>query len=467
MPNVTEMFERSIYQQRRHALRQRMKSGLVLLPGNLDAPMNFAHNCYPFRQDATFRYFFGLNLPGLIGVIDIESGRDMLFADDPDFDAQLWHGQLPSSAHLAQASGCRGYGQLSDVSHLIRQASGRGRPLHFLPPYRGESTLLLSRLTGLVPDLLSRWASRALIRAVVAMREIKEEGELREIESALRVSNQMHLLAMQKTRSGVVEREVVAQMRQLLETCGLQEAYPPIFTRSGQILHRMAHDARLCEGDLVINDAGASSAKGYASDVTRTLPVSGRFDAHQRELYELLLSAQDAAIKAIRPGLPFTEIHRLTAMILAEGMRDLGFFQGSPGDIVESGAYALCFPHGVGHLLGLDVHDMEALGEDLVGYGGHAPRSSQFGMNHLRLGKSLKRGMVLTVEPGLYFIPALIERWQAEGRHRGLIRYSAFLEYQDFGGMRIEDVVQVCGDTGKVLGPPILKDPDAIEAAMH
>ncbi|HEY0289335.1 MAG TPA: Xaa-Pro aminopeptidase [Pseudomonas sp.] len=466
MALIIDMFPETVYRQRRHALRQRLGDGLVLLPGHVDAPVNFAHNCYPFRQDATFSYFFGLDRPGLIGLIDLDTGDETLFADDLVMNEVIWRGTTVCVAHMAAASGCRASRPLADVQSVIQLATDCGRTVHFLPPYRGESAVLLARLTGLCPDHLGSGASQALIRAVVALREIKDDHEIGEIESALHVTHEMHRVAMQVTRPGVMEREVVAEMRRVLGGKGLQEAYPPIFSRRGEILHNLEHGERLQKGDLVINDAGASSAQGYASDITRTLPVGGRFLTNQRDLYELLHEVQTYAIGIIRPGIAFRDVHRLAALKLVEGMTAMGFFSASAQDIVDSGAYALCFPHGLGHQLGLDVHDMESLGEDAVGYDEHVQRSPLFGLNNLRLGKTLKRGMVLTVEPGIYFIPSLIKRWHAERRHEGLICYPRFFDYEHFGGMRIEDVVMVSDSTGKVLGPPIPKHPDEVEAAM-
>ena len=461
------MFAQSVYTQRRQALRQHLSHGIVLLIGHKEAPINFAHNTYPFRQDATFSYFFGLNRPGLIGIIDLDADRECLFSEEsPNNDALIWQAEPLSWAQMTHLSGCRQIKSLHFVQSAVNQALRSERPVHFLPPYRSETMLILSQLIQRAPEHIQSHVSRRLIQAVVALREIKQDIELAEIERALQVTDDMHRLAMQITRPGVMERDVVAQMRQVLGREGLHEAYAPIFTRRGEILHHLEHGNCLACGDLVINDAGACSALGYASDVTRTLPVGGHFRPHQRELYELLLSVQKNAIEMLCPGTRFMDIHLMAAMRLAEGMKELGFFTGNTADIVESGAYALCFPHGLGHLLGLDVHDMESFGENWVGYDASVSRSTQFGLCNLRLGKALKRGMVLTVEPGIYFIPALIKRWQAEGRHQGLIDYDRFIDYAHFGAMRIEDVVAVEESSGKVLGPAIPKHPDDVEACM-
>lgn len=463
------MFEPSVYSQRRNALRQRLgnSNGIVLLLGHVNSPINFAHNVYPFRQDATFSYFFGIDQPGLLGLIPLDSDCDTLFVEvESDPDAIIWQGKALCREHIALAANCQQVKPWHFAQTAINKATRTGRTVHFLAPYRCDTLHLLTRLLQRAPEAIARRVSRSLIQAVVALRELKADIELHEIESALKVTDEMHRLAMRATRPGLFEREIVAQMRQLLSREGLQEAYGPVFTKRGEILHNLTHDNRLASGDLVINDAGASSALGYASDVTRTLPVGGRFLAHQRPLYDLLLEVQEHAIRMIAPGIRYLDVHQAAALKLAEGMKALGFFNASAEDIVQSGAYALCFPHGLGHMLGLDVHDMESLGEQHVGYDNQVSRSPLFGLRNLRLGKALKPRMVVTVEPGIYFIPALIQRWQAEKQHPGLINYQSFYDFQHIGGLRIEDVVVVEEQGARVLGPPIPKHPDAIEHAM-
>jgi Xaa-Pro aminopeptidase/Xaa-Pro dipeptidase len=243
-------------------------------------------------------------------------------------------------------------------------------------------------------------------------------------------------------------------------------AYPVIFSARGEVLHNVMHDRRLAAGDVVVNDSGAASPLGYASDITRTLPVGGRFDAKQRLCYELVLSAQKAAIEACRTGTPYLAVHELAARVMAKGLVAEGLFRGDPGAIVETGAYALCFPHGVGHQIGLDVHDMEALGEDLVGYDATVRRSELFGLRNLRMAKRLKPGMVVTVEPGLYFIPRLIDRWESEGRHREFIDYQRVRSFLHVHGIRIEDDVLVTAGAPRVLGPGIAKETGEVEAAL-
>lgn len=460
------MFADSLYVARREALREKLRSGLVLMPGNVDAPINFAHNVHPFRQDATFRYFFGVNRPGLAAIVDLDSGEDTVFGDDATLDDEIWLGKTPLLASECERAGChsvRAYAALEDaIDHALRD----GRTVHFVPPYRTATTLEITRLLGCAAQDVASRASAALIDAVVALREIKSAEEIAEIESALAIAGEMHRAAMRAARPGAHERDGVARMHEVLTRHGVLEAYQSVFTRRGDILHNFNYDGQLARGDLVVNDSGATSALGYASDITRTLPVGGRFDARQRELYTLLLEAQDVGIRGSRPGVRYTDVHRAAVTHLVEGMTQMGIFKGPVDDVVSSGAYAVCFPHGLGHQLGLDVHDMESYGEDRVGYDTETARSALFGLRSLRMGKPLKAGMVLTVEPGIYFIEALIERWATEQRHASLIDYAALRSYVGLGGMRVEDEIEITPAGARVMGTPIPKTVSEIEAAM-
>lgn len=457
----------SIHAARRDRLRALLGDGLVVLLGHGESAMNYKGNPYPFHQDASFRYFFGIDRPALAAVIDMQGPAQVLFGDDPGEDDLLWLGEAEPLAEQAARAGCSAVRPRKGLAEAVQHARRAGRSIHFLPPCRDELRIELAQLCGLPLQQVNAGASAALIQAVVALRERKDAGEIGEIEQALHITREMHLAAMRATRPGEYERAVVARMREVLGRHGVREAYAPIFTRQGQILHHMRHDNQLVQGDLVVNDAGATSLGGYASDITRTLPVGGRFTARQRALYELLLQAHGDAIAALRPSRPFADVHRAAALRIAQGMADLGFFRGVASDVVDSGAYAICFPHGVGHLLGLDVHDMQALGEDAVGYGAQARRSALFGLCNLRLARPVCQDMVVTIEPGIYFIPRLIRQWAQQGRHRGLIDYAAFDKYLDFGGMRVEDDVLVTGDGCRVLGPHIPRTAPQIEEAMH
>jgi Xaa-Pro aminopeptidase len=460
------MFEPEVYQARRNALRARLQGGLVLVMGAQEASTNYRSNVYPFVQDGSFAYFFGLRLPNLIGLIDLDAGEDWLFGTDVDLESLIWNGPLPSLADRAASIGVYRNGSPAALSDRLRIAALQGRCIHYTPPYRGRAVLQLSELLDRPPSAVRTGASEALIHAIVAQREIKDDGEIAQIEAALAVTDEMHRAAMAATRPGVFEREVVAEMERVLRRRDWQPAYPIIFSKRGEILHCQDYSNRLEAGDIVINDSGTSSGMGYASDITRTLPVSGQFSDRQRQLYELVLASQDAAITAIRPGTPFIDLHKLAMKTLVDGLTGLEIFRGDPWEIVETGAYAIVCQAGLGHQLGLDVHDMEGLGEDFVGYDETVSRSNLFGMNRLRMAKRLKPGMVTTVEPGLYFIPALIESWAQQSRFVDFINYDRLRTYVGVGGLRVEDDVLTTASGSRILGPHIPRTADEIEVAM-
>ncbi len=460
------MFKPAVYSQRRQQLKQRFSSGLLLFPGNTDVSMNYLHNHYWFRQDSSFSYFFGLNQPDLAALIDIEAGSETLFGDDPSLDDVIWVGPQSSFAQRAETAGISAVQPYKQLAEVLAEARRQGRAIHYLPPYRGETILELASLLDCTPEQCKSGASESLMAAVIALREIKGDEEIAEIENALSVTRDMHVAAMRQAKADTYEYQVVAAMEGIMRSHDLQNAYPMIFSRSGEILHNRDHKNRLQAGDLVVNDSGASSVLGYASDITRTFPVGGRFSERQRGLYEIVLAAQQLAIDAMRPGVSYLEVHKRAAAHMVAAMSGLGFFNGTPEQVVESGAYAICFPHGLGHQMGLDVHDMEGLGETRVGYDASVSRSELFGLRNLRLAKPLQAGMVVTVEPGIYFIPALIQRWRAEARHSTLINYEKFVEHMDFGGIRIEDDVLVTEAGARVLGPAIPKTCAEIEALM-
>ena len=454
-------FEADVYATRRRRLAEELESGLVLLLGNGPSASNYAANHYPFRQDSTFLYFLGLDRPGLDAVIDVDEGRTTLFGEDPGLDAIVWDGPQPSIQELAARSGVDRTAAPEALAEAVQQ---EGRSVHVLPPYRERHRRRLADLLGIAPREADTRASEALIRAVVAQRETKSEAEVEEIEAALRVTRQMHLLAMQEAQPGAVEQDVAGRMEGLARAAGGETAFSTIFSTHGEVFHNPPTNRRLEEGALALCDAGGTAPSHYAADITRTTPVGGSFSEKQRAVYDLVLDAQEAAIEAVEPGVPYRDVHLLAARRLATGLKELGLMTGDPEEAVSEGAHALFFPHGLGHMLGLDAHDMEALGEDYVGYDEEVTRSEQFGLNALRLGRRLKTGFVLTVEPGLYFIPPLIDQWRSEGRHEAFIDYEAVEDYKGFGGIRIEDDVLVTDDGGRVLGEPIPKQPEEVEA---
>ena len=464
LTNRQTMFDPDVYVQRRARLNKQLESGLLLFLGNDEAPMNYAANAYPFRQDGSFLYYWGLDTPGLAAVMDLDEGREILFGHDPTTDDIVWTGPVPSLQERAERVGVRTSRPQAAVTETVRTAVRQGREVHVLPPYRADHRLKLARWLNIAPDQVEEHVSARLVEAVVAQRSVKSDEEVAEIEKALEITRAMHTLAMHMTAPGIVEQTVAGRLEGEVLAQGGRLAFPITFSVHGEVLHNHIAQNEMQAGDLALCDAGATAPSQYASDVTRVTPVSGRFTERQRAIYEIVLDAQEHAIEAIQPGVSFKEIHLQAARDMTEGMKALGFMKGDVDEAVAAGAHALFFPHGLGHMMGLDVHDMEALGEDVVGYGEEQTRSDQFGLNYLRLARTLEPGFVCTVEPGIYFIPTLVEEWKAEGRHEAFINYDRFEQYRDFGGIRIEDDVLVTDTGHRVLGPPIPKQIEEVEA---
>jgi Xaa-Pro aminopeptidase len=459
------MFDARVYQERRKRLKAQLGSGLVLFPGNDESPINYAANAYHFRQDSSFLYFFGLDQPGWVGLVDVDGDRDLLFGDDISLEDIIWMGHLPTVRDRAARAGVATARPLAKVGEVLRQAKARKRKIHFLPPYRETTVRKLGAWLGLPAKDVKARVSDALCRAVVAQRSVKSQGEVDEIEKALVATQEMYRAAMAMTRPGIRESEIMGRIEGIAWARGGGTAFPSIVTVNGQVLHNHGYGNVLAEGRLLIDDSGAESPLGYASDITRTIPVGGRFAPRPRGIYDVVLKAQEAAIRAVRPGRPYREVHLEAAGVIAAGLTDLGLMKGDPAAAVRAGAHALFFPHGIGHMMGLDVHDMEDIGEAFVGYGGSHKRSRQFGMAYLRLARELEPGFVVTVEPGIYFIPPLIDKWRKAGKFVDFIDYDKVEGYRDFGGVRIEDDVLVTADGGRVLGPRIPKTAAEVEAA--
>ncbi|HYP34467.1 MAG TPA: Xaa-Pro aminopeptidase, partial [Burkholderiaceae bacterium] len=398
------MFPAATYETRRAALLARLRyagaRGLVLLPGHVDSPMNYRDNAYDFRQDSSFLYFCGLQQPELALLLDIDAGTATLHGDDIGIDHLVWTGPLPSVAERAAQSAIERTAANAQLAATLASARAAGRDVHFLKPFRGETRLALSNWLGLPDAQLDAAASRALTMAVIELRAVKSTAEIAEIENALHVTRDMHHLAMRMARPGVVEQEIVGAMEGLAATHGRRLAYPSIFTSRGEILHNHDHSVRLEGGEIIVNDTGANSPIGYASDITRTIPVGGRFTGLQADLYDLVLESQTQAIAAVAPGVPYRDIHDLACRVMVEGMKTLGFMRGDADAAVRAGAHAIFFQCGTGHMMGLDVHDMEGLGENDVGYGQGYERSTLFGHKSLRLARPLQPGFVVTIEPG-------------------------------------------------------------------
>ncbi|HGY91438.1 MAG TPA: aminopeptidase P family protein [Planctomycetes bacterium] len=454
---------RESYTRRRNALRERLK-GWVLLLGHDEAARNYGGNPYPFRQNSHVLYYSGMTRPGVALLLDMESGRDRLYGPKDCVEDVVWHGAQPTLAELAEGAGIEDVRSITQLRSDLRDI---GDPLHYPPPYRGETCLRLMELRDSSADEIRRGVSKDLALAIAASRNQKDEAEIAQIEEALGITAAMHQAAMAMTRPGLLESDVAAEIQRIALSKSRAQSYTPIVTVHGEILHNVTYEGELEAGRLLLNDSGAESVLGYASDITRTFPVSGTFNERQRAVYEIVLRAQKECIQRIAPGVRYREVHLHAARVIAEGMKDLGLMRGDVDDAVTEGAHALFFPHGLGHMLGLDVHDMEDLGEDVVGYEPGQERSEQFGLGYLRCARSLESGMVVTCEPGIYFIPALIDQWEAEGRHRSFIDYETLRSWRDFGGIRIEDDV-LCTDEGhRILGPSIPKEIADIEAAMQ
>ncbi len=458
------MFDIQVYQQRRSRLRQNIHRGLLVFMGNNDVPMNYPDNTYHFRQDSSFLYYFGLDMAGLRAVIDLDIDEEWIFGDDLTIDDIVWMGRQPSLSERADRVGVNRTGSLSQFEEMLRRAKIADRPIHFLPQYRQDNLLQLARILEQNPSEMASHTSVDFIRAVVQQRTIKSEEEILEIEKALVISREMQVTAMQMARPGIYEREIAGAIEGIAQARGGHIAFPTILTVNGQTLHNHYHGNQMQEGDMILNDSGAESALHYASDITRTCPVGKTFTARQREIYQIVWDAQQQAIEMIRPGARFRDVHFRACLTLAKGLAELGLMHGDMEEAVEKGAHALFFPCGLGHMMGLDVHDMEGLGENYVGYSDDIQRRSEFGWKSLRLAKAVEAGYVVTVEPGIYFIPELIDQWRSEEKFKTFITYSQIEAYRDFGGIRIEDDVLVTTEGNRLLGPAIPGTIEEIEA---
>jgi Xaa-Pro aminopeptidase len=457
------MFDKSTYKARRSGLRKKIDSGLLVFMGNNYVGMNYRDNTYRFRQDSSFLYFFGIDQENMCAVIDLEEGREIVFGDELTVEYIVWMGPQQSIKDKAAAVGISDTRPRKEATEYIKNALQKGRKIHILPPYRDANKIYLSDVLGTSLEGLSAHVSTELIDAVIGLRAYKEDVEIEQMEEALATTQKMHLAAMQYAKPGIREYDLTARVHAEALAGGGDLAYPIILTVNGQTLHNHYHGNELKEGQLVLGDFGAENAMHYAGDITRTFPVSKKFTARQKAIYEIVLAAEKGVIAASKPGVKYLDMHLLSARIILEGLKDVGLIKGSIEDALQAGAYGLFFPHGVGHMIGMDVHDMEDLGEDRVGYRDGLERSSLFGLRSLRLGKELEEGHVITVEPGIYFIPELIEQWKAEGRFSDFIAYDKLDDYLDFSGIRIEDDCLITAGGTRVLGPYIPKEVTEIE----
>lgn len=458
------MFSKDTYTSRRKKLMEQVGSGIILILGNNDVGMNYAGNTYHYRQDSSFLYFFGISQAGIAGCIDADEGTEVIFGDELTMEDVVWTGTMPTLASRAAQVGVEKVLPFNNLVDTVKNAVAKKRSIHFTPPYRHDNMILLSELTGFAVGELKSKASVDLIKAIVAQRSNKTDEEIVEMENAVNITGAMHVAVMKATAPGKRESELAGIAQGIATGMGNGTSYPIILSKNGQVLHNHDHGNILQSGQLVLGDFGAENRNFYAGDITRTVPVDKKFTDRQRDIYNLVLEAEVKCIEACKPGVTYQQIHLDAAKIMAEGLKTMGLMKGDIAEAVEVGAHALFFPHGLGHMIGLDVHDMEDLGEQYVGYSDEVKRSELFGTAYLRLGRHLEPGFVLTVEPGLYFIPELIDQWKAEGKFTDFINYGKLDDWRTFGGVRIEDNVLITNDGHRILGKPIPKTVEEVEA---
>jgi Xaa-Pro aminopeptidase len=446
-------FSKETYTNRRKELKRKMRSGVLLFLGNEESSMNFKDNWYPFRQDSTFLYFFGLDMPGLTAVIDVDQDVEIIFGDNLTTIETIWQGSHPPLSDLAAAIGVEKTKSKSEISKFLETIDGQR--IHFLPPYRPENIQKLESWLTKSPLGIHTSVSEEFIKAVVSLRSIKSEEEILEITNAVNISVKMHKRLMREAKPGMKEYELLGLVNQEAISSGGSVSFPPIITIEGQILHNHNYSNTLAQGKMLLGDFGAESAMHYAGDITRTIPVGPKFSDSQRDIYQIVLDAYQSSVALCKPGVSFKDVHLSACKKLAEGLKDLGIMKGNLDDAVHHGAHALFFQCGLGHMMGLDVHDMEDLGEQYVGYTDELLKSTEFGLRSLRLGKELEKGYVITIEPGIYFIPKLIEQWEGEKLHSDYIDYAKLSHFRNFGGIRVEDGFEITENGAILLGEPL------------
>ena len=446
------MFEKQVYISRRKRLLEKVDDGVILLLGNSEASCNYLDNQYQFRQDSTFLYFFGLDHPDLAAVIDTATGEEVVFGNDVTIDDIIWMGPQPLISERAAEAGVAKTAPFAKLADCLQEALKKGRKVHYLPPYRNHNKILLHKMLGIDLDALKAGASVPLIKAVVSLRHAKEPCEIAEIDKACNLGYTMHVTAMKMMRLGMKEQEVVGIMEGVCRSGGVMTSFPIILSQHGETMHNHRHDATLVDGKLCVVDAGVEIESHYCSDHTRTLPTGGKFTQKQKDIYNIVLAANDYAREAAFPGVTYREVHLGAAKIIVQGLKNLGLLHGDVDEMVAAGVQGLFMPHGLGHNMGLDVHDMEDLGEDYVGYDPDQTRAKQLGLGSLRMARRLVPGHVITDEPGIYFIPALIEKWKGEGHNAQFIHFDKLESYYDFGGIRLEDDLLVTSKGARILG---------------
>ena len=463
------MFDKATYVNRRAKLRELMKDGIIILFGNNESPCNYPSNgYYPFRQDSSFLYYFGQNREGLVGVIDIDNGTETLVGNDIDIEDIVWYGSVDSVKDMAEQVGVANTAPMKSLKSICNEAMRLKRRIHFLPPYRHDTKIQIFDLLGIHPVQQKEAASMDLIRAVVKMRSTKEQQEIEELERAAVIGHKMHTTAMRLTKPGLTEKYVAGQVDGIALSYGAMTSFATIFSQHGEIMHGNPSMAELESGRLVLCDCGAETINNYCSDNTRTFPVNGKFTDRQLEIYSIVEACHDHALDVAKPGVKYMDVHFSICRLMTERLKELGLMKGDVAEAVAAGAHAMFLPHGLGHMMGMDVHDMEGLDQINVGFDEETrPRLDQFGTNCLRMGRRLEEGFVVTDEPGIYFIPALIDDWKASGHCAEFLNFDKIETYKDFGGIRIEDDILITKDGCRFLGEErIPYHPKDVEAFM-
>lgn len=446
------LFSKSTYVERRNELKKLVGSGLIVLFGNNDSPANYPSNTYKFRQDSSFLYYFGLHRNGLVGVIDVDNDREYLVGDEIDIEDIVWYGSVTSVAEMAEMTGVARTAAMRELPAIVESAKAQGEEVHFLPPYRFDNQIQIMDLLGIHPSQQKAAASLKLIAAVVKMRTTKTEEEIAELERAAEIGYEMHTTAMRLCRPGVTEQYIGGMVDGIANAYGCMVSFQTIATQHGEVMHGNPSPAKLEAGRLMLVDAGAETNENYCSDNTRTTPVSGVFTQKQKDIYNIVVECHDHVLEVAKPGVKWWDVHFAVCRIITERLQQLGLMKGDVEESLKAGAHAMFLPHGLGHSMGMDVHDMEGLGQVYVGFDEEVRPSAQFGTNALRFGRRLQKGFVVTDEPGIYFIPALIDDWKKNGTNAQFLNFDKIDEYRDFGGIRIEDDVLITDEGCRFIG---------------
>ncbi|MGI6241971.1 MAG: aminopeptidase P family protein [Prevotella sp.] len=463
------MFSKETYVSRRAELKKLVKSGIIVLFGNNDSPANYPSNGYhPFRQDSSFLYYFGQNRDGLVGIIDIDNNKEMLIGDDISIDDIVWYGTVDTMHDMAAQVGVANTAPMKELSTIFHEALRQKRTVHFLPPYRSDIKIQIFNLLGIHPNQQKDSASMPLIQAIVKMRSSKTAEEIEELERAAEIGYKMHTTAMKMCRPGITEKEIAGVLDGIANGLGAMVSFPTILSQHGECMHGSPSMDKLQAGKLMLCDAGAETINNYCSDNTRTTPVSGKFDQRQLEIYSIVEECHDHVLTIAKPGVKWWDVHFDVCRLMTERLKEVGLMKGNTEEALAAGAHAMFMVHGLGHMMGMDVHDMENFDQINVGFDDEVrPNLEQFGTNSLRMGRRLQEGFVVTDEPGIYFIPALIDEWKATGHCKEFINFDKLETYKDFGGIRLEDDLLVTKDGCRFIGKDrIPYHPKDVEAFM-